>query len=445
MRPRQVAIIGGGYSGALQALNLLRHGDARVTLIERAHRPGRGVAYSTPHADHLLNVRAGRMSAFPDQPDHFAAWLEARGEGDGASFAERRIYGTYLEELLASAPGDRLRIVRDEAVGVVATDGAERVKLRSGDEIEADTVILSIGNLPPERPRAIPADLPPSVYVEDPWSADIAADLTGDDQVLLIGTGLTAVDAALMLDAAGFQGIILAMSRRGLAPRSHDRAPHAVPDLQEPLAADLSKLLGQVRRTGEAIGWQVAVDQLRPHTQPLWAGATVEERRRFLRHLRPWWDVHRHRIAPEIANRIAGMEREGRLRFAAGKLSSIERSDDGARVSWRPRGAEEEETFTAARIVNCTGPRANIQRSGETLLDRLVSEGRVRPDPCRIGIDVDEGCRVISRDGTPSASFYAIGPMTRGALWEIVAVPDLRVQTDVLARFLSSQKLGATA
>lgn len=442
MTPRHIAIIGGGYSGTLQAINLLRYGNDRVTLIERTKRIARGAAYGTRHADHLLNVRAGKMSAFADAPNHFAAWLAERGHGDAASFAERRLYGLYLEELLANAAseaGERLRIVRDEAVSVASEAGGEIVRLASGGTISADAVILSVGNLPPDLPRAVAPGLDGDVYVADPWAGNIGAGLSKDDRLLLIGTGLTAIDAALMLDSSGFEGRIVAISRRGMVPRAHDRLPHDVPELAGLPAGSCAALTRFVRANAKRIGWQAAVDQLRPHTQALWASAPVEQRRRLLRHLRPYWDVHRHRIAPEIADRIAAMEREGRLSFQAGKLISATAKEMGARVLWRPRGSDEGQEFIARRIVNCTGPSGDVTRSGEALLDQLSNDGRIRPDPCRIGIDIDEGCHVIDAQGKASPTLYAVGPMTRGALWEIVAVPDLRIQTDGLARRIAGR------
>lgn len=438
MTARRIAIVGGGYSGTLLALNLFRYGDAEVILIERGDRPARGAAYSTTSPLHLLNVRAGRMSAFADAPDHFARWLEVRGEGDAESFAQRRIYGAYLEALLREAESERLRVVRGEAADIVRADGEERIMLVDGTGIAADVAVLAVGNLPPEVPRGVAPELGPDVYVADPWRGSIAADLAPDDRVLLIGTGLTAVDAVLTLDEAGFAGEIVALSRRGLVPRAHDEVQGPVPPLEARPQGEASTLLRQVRRNGEEIGWQAAVDRLRPHTQKLWADGPLAQRRRFLRHLRPWWDVHRHRIAPEIAQRIEALEREGRLRVAAGKLVSAVPQGAGACVTWRPRGREEAETMLARRIVNCTGPRGDVARSGEKLLESLVAQGRIRPDPCRIGIDIDEACHAIGADGAASDSLYAIGPMTRGALWEIVAVPDLRVQTDQLAKALSA-------
>jgi uncharacterized NAD(P)/FAD-binding protein YdhS len=436
---RHVAIIGGGYSGTLQAIALLRQG-ARVTLIERGEQVGRGVAYSTPHADHLLNVRASGMSAFADEPAHFAQWLAARGGGAG-DFAERRLYGTYVQELLAGAAasaGDRLQIILDEATDVVRDGVRESVRLADGGSLAADAVILSIGNLAPDVPRTIAPELRQSaIYVSDPWAADIAAGLEDEDQVLLIGTGLTAIDAALMLDSAGFRGRILALSRRGLVPRAHVDPPVAAAGLQEMPQAECTSLIRRVRGDARKIGWRAAVDQLRPVTQPLWDAAGVEQRRRFLRHLRPYWDVHRHRIAPSIAARIDAMAEEERLTFAAGKILSTSLDGELAQVSWRPRGSTETASLMVARIVNCTGPQGDISRAGEPLLDRLLASGRIRPDVCRIGIDVDTASRTIGAAGETSPSLFAIGPMTRGTFWEVVAVPDIRTQVRAVAAALA--------
>ena len=440
MTVRHVAIVGGGYSGALQAINLLRHGTGRVTLIEREDRLARGVAYSTPHPEHLLNVRAASMSAFAHEPAHFADWLSLHG-GTSHDFAQRRLYGAYLEELLAeagAAAGERLQRLRGEAVNIAHDGEREVVQLATGETIAADAAILSVGNLAPPVPNSIPSSLLDRIYVADPWTTEIAAGLGRDSIVLLIGTGLTSIDAALTLDAAGFEGRILALSRRGLVPRAHaEPGGHPVPLAQAPEPI-CSALVRRVRSDAGSMGWRAAIDQLRPVTQQLWASASPAARARFLRHLRPYWDVHRHRIAPEIAAKIERIQREERLRFAAGKITDVSPNGDRAAVRWRPRGATDEQQVKVDRIVNCTGPEGNIARAGEPLLRNLVAAGRIRPDVCRIGIDIDASNRTIDASGRPSDSLLAIGPMTRGALWEIVAVPDLRNQTDRLAARLAA-------
>jgi uncharacterized NAD(P)/FAD-binding protein YdhS len=434
-------VIGGGFSGTLQAIRLLERG-ARVSLVEREDRLARGVAYSTPHADHLLNVRASGMSALPEQPDHFAAWLARGGEGDGNSFAQRRTYGRYLQSLLDDArsrAGERLSVKRTEVLDVAATAGGETVRLGGGERIGADAVVLALGNLPPGTPREITsAGLADGVYHVDPWGADLAEGLAPCDTVLLIGTGLTAIDAALLLDSRGFKGRILALSRRGLLPRAHaDAAPAFVEpeDMPEPRCIDLLRL---VRIKAGRIGWRAAVDSLRPVTQAIWAEAGLAERRRFLRHLRSWWDVHRHRIAPGIAGRVEGMISSGQLEARSGRILSVVADGGGARLSWRSRTSGFESTTRVRRIVNCTGPQSDISRAREPLLDALLAAGRIRPDGCRIGIDVDRQCRTVSVAGA-CETLRAVGPITRGAFWEIVAVPDIRHQVRDVADALTAR------
>lgn len=438
-----VAIVGGGFAGTLLAINLLRHDGPRATLIERrGAQVARGVAYGTAHAEHLLNVRAGNMSAMPDDPGHFVRWLEARGLGDRTSFVPRRIYGTYLGDLLEetrAAHGERLRLIEGEAVALDREGAGEgwRLALADGGAIAADTIVLAIGNLPPHTPAGLDPDtMPPGSYIADPWAGDVAAGLGPDDTVVLIGSGLTAIDVALTLDAAGFAGRMHAISRRGLAPRRHDDVP-AAPGLREKPAGTLSALVAHVRARADAIGWRGAVDELRPVTQMMWGGADAATRARFLRHLRPFWDVHRHRLAPKVADRIDALVASGRLSFAAGKL--VGTSGEGpVHLAWRPRGSEAIVTTTATRIVNCTGPQGDLMRSPELLLRDLLAQGTIRPDALRIGLDVDAQSRVVGADGTPDDGLYAIGPMTRGDLWEVVAVPDIRQQNWTLARRLSN-------
>lgn len=398
-------------------------------MVERAHEPGKGVAYSTRRPEHLLNVPARRMSALADDPDHFTRWFAARTGGDAEAFAPRMLYGDYLAELLRAAD---VGIVRGEAVALVGN----RLTLADGSAIEADAVILAPGNFKPARPRGILPETLGAAWIGDPWSANMADGLDRRDVVLLLGTGLTAVDAALTLDATGFEGRIVALSRRGLAPRSHGLREPATGAI-EALPADCLAMLGRVRARSEAVDWRTAVHELRPVTQALWRTASLVQRRRFLRHLRPWWDVHRHRLAPAVGARIAAMQAAGKLTIAAARLISAAPDDGGARIRFRPRGQAAIETLRVARIVNCTGPEAGIGGPAEALLASLHDVGRIRADPLGLGIDVEENCRTIGHDGAASSTLFAIGPPTRGAFWESVAVPDIRAQAARVAALLA--------
>jgi uncharacterized NAD(P)/FAD-binding protein YdhS len=391
----------------------------------------------------VLNVRASNMSALPDDPDHFVRWLAANGEGEAsASFVQRMTYGAYLRSLLEKAraeAGDRLTVIRGDAIDVEQHGKGARVHLADGTTIDADTAVVAVGNLPPHDPPGFAdAGLSAQRYKSDPWDRSVPRGLKDDDVVLLIGTGLTMVDVALLLDAGGFKGKIIALSRRGLVPQRHDAPGPMMPKLAERPVASPSHLINMIRARGEKVGWRNAVDELRPYTQAMWANGSDVERAAFLRHLRPWWDVHRHRLAPRVADRLARMRERGQLDVVAGKTLSAVESPDGITVTWRRRGSDVAETMTAQRIINCTGPQGDLTRTAEPLLNALFARGVIRPDPARLGLDVDSRAQTIAADGTSNDWLYALGPMTRGAFWEIVAVPDIRQQTWNLARRLSN-------
>jgi len=360
------------------------------------------------------------MSAFADDPDHFTRWFAARAGGTDEDYAPRMLYGDYLAGLLDEAG---IEAVRGEAVDVAASG----VRLANGGTIAADAFVLAPGNFKPGTPRGVDPAALGALWVDDPWAEGIADGLGPGEMVLLLGTGLTMVDAALTLEAAGFAGRILALSRRGLAPRSHGaREPLCAP--REDLPPSCTAMLRRVRARSAEIGWRAAVYELRNVTQDLWRAASGEERRRFLRHLRPWWDVHRHKLAPAVGATIEAMQAAGRLSIAAGRLVSIEADGDRARVRFRPRGRDEVETLRVAKIVNCTGPETDIARAGEPLLAALLEAGRIRADPLKLGVHVDGDCRAIDAEGRASDRLYAIGPVTKGTFWESVAIPDIRTQ-----------------
>ena len=425
---RHVAVIGGGASGTLQALHLKRAG-ADVTLIERGPAAGRGVAYGTKRPEHLLNVPARRMSAWADDPGHFSRWYADLAGATEEDYAPRMVYGDYLAGLLAE---EGIEALRGEALDLA--DGA--VLLADGGRIEADAVVVAPGNFPPATPRGIDPATLGGVWIDDPWAGGLDG-LGPKDVVFLLGTGLTMVDVALTLAETGYNGRIVALSRRGLAPRSHGlREPMVA--AREDLVPSCIAMLRRVRQRTSEVGWRSAVHELRSVTQWLWAEADPGERRRFLRHLRPWWDVHRHKLAPAVGAAIAAMRAEARLAVAAGRLVSVTPAGGGAEVQFRLRGQAGIERLRAARVVNCTGPETDIGRAGERLLDALLAAGRIRQDGLAIGIDVDMECRAIGADGQASETLSVIGPVTRGTFWESVAVPDIRTQAARVATRLTA-------
>ena len=437
-----VAIVGAGFSGSLMALHLLRSGppDLRVLLIERRGGFGPGLAYGACGPEHLLNVRVGNMSAFPHDPGHLAGWLCREGRTVHAStFITRETYGRYVTDLILQAVrtadgADRLLLVHDEAVSVVPTTTGLTVQLAMGNAHEVDAVVVAAGNAPPSPlPDVGLEQLPSAIYADDPWAAAIGESLDPTAPVLLLGTGLTMVDMAVSLEAANHRGPIVAISRRGLTPQVHGRFAQLPVGAPEPSSGQLSQMVRWVRRRAADVGWYEAIDALRPVTHAIWARADLATRRRFLRHLRPWWDVHRHRMAPATAELIGKMRSSGRLQVLAGRITRTSAGAGGAQIVWRPRGGAHDETFRVARIINCTGPGAARSEARDPLIRDLLQRRLARIDPMGLGLEVDDLCRLIGRDDDNASRLYAVGPLTRGSFWETVAVPDIRNQVAAVA------------
>jgi uncharacterized NAD(P)/FAD-binding protein YdhS len=440
-RRRDVAIVGGGFSGTMLAVHLARAEGMRVSLIERDGAPGRGLAYAAANSNHLLNVRAERMSAYPEDPGHFVRWLAARELGEAGDFAPRRAYGLYLEQQLRQAHADvfpRLKLMTGEAIGVEGNGDRQRVKLDDGRTIDADTVVLATGNPPP--PRLVAFDgLPSHLYAPDPWRDGLADGLGRDDPVLLVGTGLSMADAAVSLADAGFEGRIVAVSRRGLLPRAHAESPPApVPQAFVP-CLPLAQRLAAFRTRAADVGWRTAMDELRPQTQTLWKALNAAEKARFLRHLRPWWDVHRHRIAPEIAARLDALRAAGRFETAACSILGAEPRYGRVAVSLRPRGADRAVRIEVARVVNCAGSDGDLRHADDPLLRSLLAAGSIRADAQRLGMDTGRHGEAIGADGFVTPGLYALGPLARGRLWEATAVPELRAQAAAMAALIAAE------
>jgi uncharacterized NAD(P)/FAD-binding protein YdhS len=433
-RPRApVAIVGGGFSGTMLAAQLARRGIGTL-LIEGGGRTGLGTAFSTREPAHLLNVRAEAMSAWPADPDHFA-----RLTGDPRGFAERKMFGRYLRAILDEAVATgHVEIISSKAVAATPSADGWRLELEDGTTVPAKTVALALGNQSPEPLAA--ARTAGERFINNPWSDEAQAAVgeaaaTGGN-VLLVGTGLTMIDSVLSLTAAGHRGRIVALSRRGQVPKAHaDFAAAPVEEDEFPQGSVLALWRWLRRRSGE-VGWRAAVDSLRPHSHALWHGLGDRQQRRFLRHARPYWDVHRHRIAPEVARQIHDLVAEGRLEIIAGRIADIRPTDDGLEVEIKRR-RRSAVTRRFAFAFNCTGPLGAIRRTRDPLLAHMLDHGLLRPDHLGIGLEVDERSRAAG-----SERLWALGPLTKGRYWEIVAVPDIREQAAAVAEDIAKELEG---
>lgn len=457
----RIAVVGAGFSGVMTAIHLLWRcaPGERVYLVERGQRIGPGLAYGTDNARHLVNVRAENMSAFADEPDHFVQWLEAlpperRAEAGertiAGTFVRRAVFGSYIQDLLREAitrqdGADNLYLVTDEATAIRPADGRYLLETGNGRTYPVDAAVLALGNV------TEPKSAPPG-FIVNPWSEEASADLRPGRPVILLGTGLTMVDVCLALMAQGFEGPVHAISRRGLLPLGH--APSRPWDGLRLEAADRRSLLAlfrAVRRetrraAANSVGWRAVIDAVRPHAQALWAGLDPADKARFVRHVRPWWDVHRHRMAPPVAATLNALRAAGTVSTHAGRIAAIEPVADGLRVRWRPKGQMVEQQLIAQRVIDCTGILGDHARSGAPLIDQMLADGLVRPAPLGLGVDCTTGGALIGAEGGPVPGLFAVGPVTRGALWEITAVPEIRAQAEQVAeRVLAAARQRAAA
>ncbi|MET0328246.1 MAG: FAD/NAD(P)-binding protein [Luteimonas sp.] len=432
-----VLVVGGGACGALVALHLLRAGGLRVGLVDPGPRPARGVAYSTPRGEHLLNVPAARMSAFDDVPDDFVAFL--RGHPDMAQyahdalptlFAPRRLYGEYLQARLDAAPSrETLALMTDRVVDVLRDGDGYTAELGSGTRLQARAVVLASGN----PPGALPCDRDGEGVAIEAWDYAAVADIAEDADVCIVGAGLSMVDVLVTLQAKGHRGRVLAISRTGLKPLAH--APGTVPqaggvEAMLPLGVRARmRLLRQWAGDATAQGrpWQDALERLRPQVRALWQSWPVAEQRRFLRHAVRLWDIHRHRIAPAVAAIVDDMAADGRFELRAGRLHRIARHDTRLQVGWTPRDAAAT-TTTVDVVVNATGMEKRLPRMPGPLLPALYARGLVAPGPLGLGLATGGEGELLDARGQPWPRLWTLGANRIGDLWETIAMPELRGQ-----------------
>lgn len=453
---RVIAVIGGGFCGVALTIQLLRRaapGKTRIVIIEPRAELGAGVAYATRDYPYPLNVAAGHMSLDGTAPQDFLEF--ARGLGISAAagdYLPRQVYGEYLRARLAEASRRIAEPMRPwhrraRVLQLWRMSTGWELWLDDGSTQRADDVVLAIGNVPPARLAEF-APIAGSVsLIDDPWSlGDCAHQNIGS--ALLLGSGLTMIDAALRLAAIRPRVTrIHALSRHGLLPQSQAsesrpaRKPGLVDALRQDSALRVTHLLRESARQVEAAGgdWREVFALARPRLPAIWSALSEAERARFLRHARAYWDVNRHRAPAGPLAAVRTLERQGVFEVHAGRLEALRPLDEMIEVTWRPRGAPRTRAWLVDRVVNCTGPDSRVTRNPDPLVQSLLAGGWIRPDAHALGIDVAPDGRVISRDGTPVDRLYYLGPWLRARDWEATAVPELREHAGRLAGMLLDQ------
>jgi uncharacterized NAD(P)/FAD-binding protein YdhS len=448
-RDFDIAIIGGGAGGVLTAIHALRLAEAgvRIALIEPTARLAQGVAYATTHAEHLLNVPARRMSAFDDQPNDFVDFLVAR-ESETArddiavSYAQRRHYGDYLRDRLQRARAStaaHLEVMQDRVTGLDEAEGMLLLACESGGAIRTRGVAMAVGNNPKPLPARGASGLVRQTVLEA-WDFDAIKSIPADAEICIAGSGLSMVDTVLSLVANGHRGRVHVLSRHALLPLAHSKHAVADFDAEAMLGMGLRQRMRVLREAvrvaeGRGLPWQAVMESARPLVQNLWRTLSHDDQRRFLRHAVRYWDVHRHRIAPQVHAQLEALQASGQLRLHRGRLQTVARERERIRVTLMMRDRRTQE-LDVDRIVNATGVEMRAQLMRNPLLSDLLGKGNARPGPHGIGIDTASDGDLVDAESNALAGVFVVGSLRIGRLWESIAVPELRGQAEDAARRL---------
>jgi uncharacterized NAD(P)/FAD-binding protein YdhS len=442
----RIAIIGGGFTGAAAAFHLARRAAPGLQITVYDPRPlGVGLAYGTDDPAHRLNARAQRMSMIPDAPAHFCDWILATNAchddpdavlPDGRIFPRRAVYGRYVAAQLAPylaagairhIPARVDRLTRDNETWHLTAAGQPPAT--------ADIVILATGHAPPEPPARLAAALAGHPkFIADPTVKNATAGIAPQDRVLIVGTGLTMADVVASLDRRGHTGPITAISRRGQAPRSH-AAIEAPPfgDFSSKNYTTCLHLLRDIRATlataqQNGVRWQAVFDALRAQAQHIWRHLPEPEQNRLLRHLRPFWDVHRHRLPPQIAAALHRRMLDGTLHIRAASITEAAIIDETITIALRPRGATHPTAETFDAVIITTGPAPTTHHNPNPLLDHLTKTGQITPHKSGQGVTCDSNSRAPA-----TQTLLIAGPLARGHFGELMSVPEIALQLDALA------------
>ena len=451
----RVTIIGAGLSGTLCAMRLLMimGRQVRITMVERrARRMHRGVAYSARLSQQLLNVPAGNMSLFPEKPDDLLEWARSGPLRDvrAEAYIPRMLFGDYLNDrfhALAARHSGRVEVVQASATGLERDPvHGYRVTLDNGRKHTADVVLLAMGNAPPAHVPGLTTEATAHRgYVAWPWRVGALDNIGPQDSVLFTGAGLTMTDLLLSMDDRGHRGPIIVLSRHGRLPLPH--VPRAPYELQQPLPQVPFTVLGllhwlrrEVRlAAAREVPWQQVMDRVKEFVQGWWQGMDTTERARFMRHARPFWEIHRHRMPTEVHARLQGLVANGRVSIMAGRIQRIAPDGDELQVTIAGKHTREISTLSARHVINCTGPQADTRRLDQPLLAGMLESGLAAWDPLHLGLHTGDLGALVDPNGLPIKGLYAIGPLCKANLWEITAVPEIRAQAAALAAHLAER------
>lgn len=438
---RRILIIGGGWCGAAVAIHLLAQAteDLRITLVERGPKLGRGTAYGTADPEHLLNVPAGRMGVDPDVPDAFLHYAREQGlPASPRSLLSRRLYGDYILRSLAksvSQSAGKLRVVHADVQGVSKEQNKWSIKLSDGRLLPAEQLVLATGHGPP----VVPAILRESGIPIHIGTDGALVQVEPKERLLILGSGLTAIDTLITLNGRQHEGPIYVLSLTGAWPHRHldsltwngapvEVDPEALPPTAKGAAIWFEELVQQAQKRG--IPWQAVVDAVRPYLPEIWARFSSTERAHFLTHYRPEWERLRHRAPPAMLDLVYRLEAENKVQRIKGTLISLEKGGD----AWQLQvgSAEAPQEIQVDRVILCTGNSGDIRTFDGPWPD-LLSQGWAQADANHLGVVTNEKSQLVGQEGGV-AGLWAVGGLLRARDFEATAVPELARQAKALAR-----------
>jgi uncharacterized NAD(P)/FAD-binding protein YdhS len=448
-----IAVIGGGAAGAAAFGELLARFDTgTIHWIVGQQAPGRGVAYATQDDRHLLNVRASAMGVFQEQGEDFIQHASRQlGQVKGTDFLPRRLFGDFIQAQVgaridtARRAGRSFRIYPENA-GEVMRRGEGGYAVRTGDDrwLDVSHVVLAVGALAQRPLRTVStAALNSGAYELDPWRLDRY--VRAPRRVLVIGTGLTAVDTLLSASMQWPHAELVAVSRHGLWPFTHSALPLAPYPRQEALnlallacdgVAPMLRLVRKAFDDAPEIDWRSFIDGMRPINALLWQGLSHEQRRQFLRHARWIWEASRHRMAPASGQAIHQLMEEGRLQVHAARVLDVDGSGP-LQVTLRERATQLVSTLEADLVVQATGLDTAVAYGAHDLLSQLLRDGLAVADPLQLGVLARADGSLLDATGAPQPGLHAIGSLLRGNLWECTAMPEIRIAAHQLATRLA--------
>lgn len=462
---RKIGIVGGGFTGTMTAVQLIHQSDApcEIIIINERETFNKGIAYN-PYSDkHLLNVTAGKMSAYPDRPDDFLNWVMLQPEFINKdktlitnSFLPRRLYGEYLNDTwkrslpVADSKGITINVINNYVIDLELHENLVSIWLENDSKFEVDYCVIATGNHIPRNPKIKNISFFESKnYFQNPWQVESVQNAPRNLPVLIIGNGLTMVDTVLGLGEQGFKGEIYSLSPNGfnILPHRHNGLKYSklTEELTDRLSLfELFKLINKHIKTVREYGVtaEPIIDSLRPHTQEIWKRLSEKEKLVFMSRLRHLWGVARHRIPLHTHDKIQQLRIDGKLFINSGRIIDFTESGNVVTVEYLDKKDSILKKLEVSRVINCTGPETDLMNLDKSFLKNCLLKGILTQDPLKLGITADtESFQVINRDGKLHSNLFTIGSSLKGELWESTAVNELRQQAAKLAEKLKPQKL----